>query len=234
MRQIKVDLRCGRCRVEPENIEHILFFCPFAKAVWFGSNLACLIPRDEGARFYHWVLNWGSLSALDKQTKKDFITLCTFVAWFIWCSRNDDLFGCKVSSPIEVLIGAKKACDEFLSATQQTSQVPLHNTNGVAIGLVTPTVNQVWCPPPHGFFKLHCDASFVPGKEFGGVGFLLRNHLGHPRFAVSSQHRFSCVIEGEAIAVREGLLEAISEGTYQMLVESDNRELISYLQDSSK
>ncbi|XP_043717887.1 uncharacterized protein LOC122665818 [Telopea speciosissima] len=72
------------------------------------------------------------------------------------------------------------------------------------------------------------------GKERGGIGFLLRNHLGQLRLAVSSHHRFSFVIEGEAIAVREGLLEAILEGTYCVMVESDNREFVSYHQDCSK
>ncbi|XP_043700410.1 uncharacterized protein LOC122651156 [Telopea speciosissima] len=51
---------------------------------------------------------------------------------------------------------------------------------------------------------------------------------------VSNPLSFDDVVIGEALAIREGLLEAISEGTLSVMVESDSLQVISYLQDPLK
>ncbi|XP_043714673.1 uncharacterized protein LOC122663026 [Telopea speciosissima] len=162
-RQIPVDNHCSRCGSAPETIEHILLYCPFARAVWFGSSLSAVILAD----------------VLGKSRYEEVTSHCSFIAWNLWCSRNDLLFGMKELTLAEVIVVARAACIEFLSTSNQKP-------------------------------------------------------LGQSRLAVSDKFNFTRILEGEAIAIREGLLEAISEGTYNLLLESDNQEIITYLKDTSK
>ncbi|XP_043718133.1 uncharacterized protein LOC122666088 [Telopea speciosissima] len=85
------------------------------------------------------------------------------------------------------------------------------------------------------------------GKEVGEVGRGKRWSKGHKERVVRSwipaiAPRLSSIIVivrlimagGEVLAIREGLLEAISEGTLSVMVESDNLTIVNYLLDPLK
>ncbi|XP_043693124.1 uncharacterized protein LOC122643575 [Telopea speciosissima] len=46
-RQMQVDLLCRRCGSCNESMDHILFECQYAKAVWFSSNLSYVVPSQD-------------------------------------------------------------------------------------------------------------------------------------------------------------------------------------------
>ncbi|XP_043725825.1 uncharacterized protein LOC122672410 [Telopea speciosissima] len=96
------------------------------------------------------------------------------------------------------------------------------------------TTHAAWFPSLPGAYKLNCDASFDPGSKSSGVGFLVRDHLDKSFIAISNPVTSNDILIGEALAIREGLLEAISEGTLSITVESDNLGIISCLMYPSK
>ncbi|XP_043717963.1 uncharacterized protein LOC122665896 [Telopea speciosissima] len=216
----------SRCGDHEETVDHILLKCTFVRAIWFGCNLNSLLARGgNNLSLYQFIQTWSSLSNRGKTTFKEVTALCCFVLWYLWTSRNDLLFGGKVCSGEEVIQAAHKACKEFLEASskselsQASARVPTHS---------------IWSPPLLGAFKLNCDASFDPGLKRSGIGFVIRDHLGRSCIAISNPTTFSDILVGEAMAIREGLLEAISEGTLSITVESNNLVIISYLLNPSK
>ncbi|XP_043716390.1 uncharacterized protein LOC122664553 [Telopea speciosissima] len=139
---------------------------------------------------------------------------------YLWSARNDLLFNKKAWTPNEVLLAASAACMEFLKA-RRSSQAPPRPAR--------PLSDQIWRCPPSGKVKLNGHASLCKERNKCGIGFLIRDHLGRCIVAVSDPVPFSKVVVGEAIAIQQGLLEAISEGTLSIIVESDSLEVITAL-----
>ncbi|XP_043721138.1 uncharacterized protein LOC122668666 [Telopea speciosissima] len=100
--------------------------------------------------------------------------------------------------------------------------------------MVRPPVSRTWALPPSGYSKLNCDASYSKERNCSGIGFLLRDHLGHCQLAVFDPIHFAEVVVGEAEAIRQGVLEVISEGAMRIKVESDNQEVVTGLQYSER
>ncbi|XP_043702580.1 uncharacterized protein LOC122652786 [Telopea speciosissima] len=224
-RQVPVDTCCRRCGAHEESIDHILLKCTFARVVWFGCNLHPLLSLGDNFHLYQFLQAWISLADWGKSTFKEVTALCCFVLWYLWTSRNDLLFSGKVWTGEELIQAAKRVCDEFFKATSiaHPSQAPSRVPGQVS-----------WLPPLPGSFKLNCDVSLDPGTKRSGVGFVIRDHVSRCCIAVSNPTPFNEILVGEAMAIREGLLEAISEGTLSITVESDNLGIISSLLNPSK
>ncbi|XP_043700300.1 uncharacterized protein LOC122651022 [Telopea speciosissima] len=97
----------------------------------------------------------------------------------------------------------------------------------------TPIVS-TWTAPPLGSFKLNCDVSWNPRNNRSGLGFLIQNHLSETQVAISIPSMFNDILVGEEMAIRDGLLEALSEGSYTLVVGTDNQDDIFYLRDFTK
>ncbi|XP_043700354.1 uncharacterized protein LOC122651083 [Telopea speciosissima] len=101
---------------------------------------------------------------------------------------------------------------------------------GICVTISSSLQPPLWNPPPPSVYKLNCDASIIKDKQLGGLGFLIRDHLGACKIvAVSNPIACDNVLIDKAMAIKEGLLEAISEGAYSLIVESDNMEVILFL-----
>ncbi|XP_043718124.1 uncharacterized protein LOC122666080 [Telopea speciosissima] len=118
--------------------------------------------------------------------------------------RNNRVFKTKDWSPIEVISTAERAFLEFQSA------------------------------PPLGFIKVNCDAANTQGDTAGGLGIIFRDHNGRPLKALSISQVVSSAIPGEALAIREALMQARELGITNLLVESDNKEIISFIEDPNR
>lgn len=90
--------QCARCDQE-ENDIHIFFTCLFAKAAWFSE------PWNIRSEFF--VQNFGSIPAIiqalltSNHPHASLNNIITFL-WCIWKFRNDNLFGRKSNSPMQV------------------------------------------------------------------------------------------------------------------------------------
>ncbi|XP_042504683.1 uncharacterized protein LOC122081683 [Macadamia integrifolia] len=193
--------------------------------MWHGSSVTYVVPADNNDPLYKWIQGWAALKSYGKKVAREVVSQCTFIAWHIWKARNDYIFATKVWSPMEVVAAAHRAWSKYISTPKDQQE----------FNISPPFLRaSVLASPPPNFHRLRCDASLNLSGERGGIGFLLCNWLGHPKVAVSNPVKFSTILVGEAIAIKEGLMEAISEGVHKLHLESDNQQLISYLQDFSQ
>ncbi|XP_058201480.1 uncharacterized protein LOC131316197 [Rhododendron vialii] len=79
---------CSICDHESESIEHLLFHCPWSRAVWFGSGKSYWVLRNERVTADKWMedLLCGDLA---KETTKEDIGCIFQLCWAIWKSRNN-------------------------------------------------------------------------------------------------------------------------------------------------
>ncbi|XP_043692799.1 uncharacterized protein LOC122643218 [Telopea speciosissima] len=227
-RQISIDPQCHRCGASPETTTHILIECSFAQAAWFACplsvNLSTTAPNipDISA----WISHLLDISKRDKAQGRWVQGLSSFMCWYIWRARNESLHNGTVISPMDVLALASKAFHEFLSASESGKVCSPSSAPLVDLSIK-------WTPPPAGFLNLNCDASLQQDNPLGGLGCVISNSAGKPILACSYPASFSTIAQGEALAIRIGLMHAIPEGIDRLIVESDNKAIIHLLADPS-
>lgn len=87
---------CLVCGLENEYVMHVLFFCPFATATWFASQLALRVD--------YLPLNFTRtlLTMADNLNGEEMIMFANTL-WCIWKARNEAVFAAKKPSPREIL-----------------------------------------------------------------------------------------------------------------------------------
>ncbi|KAL4332119.1 hypothetical protein GQ457_07G022500 [Hibiscus cannabinus] len=217
----KVDWKVLRCGENSESLEHILFFCPFAQAVWKASRISYCPDRIGFPGFSSW---WFKLCKLAfKGNFGDGLNLLAYLCWHIWKARNAFTFSGIISDPVETWLCAEASFLEFANSVYKTKE------NNVKDHVPTPQ----WTPPPLGSIKINCDASFDVGSSLASAAAILRDNKGHLIGGISKCFRASSAGMAEAIALRLGMTQALKEGFSSIVMESDNAGLISRLQSLS-
>lgn len=93
---------CGRrrfrgplCEVENETIEHMLLFCEWTRAIWFGLQLHEVLNRARTTSIHEWLgERFKEFEDVQGFEFKEFarISLCCAL-WSIWKGRNQAVFG---------------------------------------------------------------------------------------------------------------------------------------------
>ncbi|XP_043693618.1 uncharacterized protein LOC122644075 [Telopea speciosissima] len=227
IRHVNIDPQCMRCGVSVESPDHTILHCPFAKVVWFGSPLLFRVPDKEEFSLQNWIEGWLEWRKVGKKQFRELSGLCSFLAWLLWLARNAYVRGQRKMSLEEVIQAGIKAHCGYLGCLKES--VVLQE------GL-TPPVQQsevVWTTPTQPFHSICTDALWSPDHKRGGLGVVIKNYRGELIFAKLDPSKFDSMIIGEALAIRLGLLEAISEGLEFIKVESDNQQVINYLNAST-
>ncbi|KAL4379350.1 hypothetical protein GQ457_02G009300 [Hibiscus cannabinus] len=210
--------RCGDC---VENMEHTLFFCPFALTVWKCSGFGYEPTSIGFPGFGKW---WKKLSSLNKDgVFSDGLNLLAILCWNIWKSRNSFVFSSLMESPIEVWNRAFEAYEEFSpllnsNLTQQSFSLPQDLSN---------SASQFWTKPPLGVLKVNCDAAFDRSIGSAAIACVVRDDSGCIIKGEICSFPSRSVSAAEAIAIRKGVLMAISEGWEKVIFESDNIGVIN-------
>ncbi|XP_043717749.1 uncharacterized protein LOC122665663 [Telopea speciosissima] len=224
---MNVDPHCSRCGASVESPDHIILHCPFTKAAWFGSLLAFRVPADDQFSIQDWIEGWHEWGKVGKKRFKELSCYCTFLAWSLWLARNALMMGRAKMKPQEVLQAAATAYHEFLnclSPPHSQDRRPNPMTSSIA----------AWQPPQRPFILLTTDASWSSDQKVCGLGIILRDSHGALVFAKTEINSFDSIVLGEALAIRLGLLEAISEDVQFLKVESNNQQVISYINNKNK
>ncbi|KAJ4955772.1 hypothetical protein NE237_012555 [Protea cynaroides] len=87
----------------------------------------------------------------------------------------------------------------------------------------------LWCPPPSGYFKINTGAALCPRTKKSGTGFIFRDTAGQCLLTASQLVPFLSSTLGEALAVRASVYVALSYGMDNLIVESDNLEVVKLL-----
>ncbi|KAJ4981823.1 hypothetical protein NE237_032660 [Protea cynaroides] len=86
-----------------------------------------------------------------------------------------------------------------------------------------------WLPPMAGYIKINVDAAVKKDLTAQGIGFIIKNADGANLLAVLQRADFPSVVAGEALAIRQGLKEAISMGFQSIVMESDCLEVVQLI-----
>ncbi|XP_043717635.1 uncharacterized protein LOC122665544 [Telopea speciosissima] len=228
-RQINIDSSCSRCGAHSELGDHILFDYPFARSVWFGSPLQFHPPVD-GPCLKDWIQSWNIWFKQDKKIATESLSRASFICWYLWCVRNDQVFNGKVWTPLDVLHTAEMAYQEFFNAALKSNAL---SETGVIGSMPGSRFNgSQWSPPPVGVVKVDCDAAFIKDTAKGGLGVIFRDHTGAVLRARSIPIMLSSVIHGEIMAIRSALLLALDLGYKNLVVVSDSRDAILFIEGS--
>ncbi|CAL5410715.1 unnamed protein product [Camellia sinensis] len=106
------------CRKDDESVEHLLFECPWTKAVWFGGSLNMRVNPDSITNVTRWtndLLQGGN----SKTESKRIISSAATIAWFIWKSRNDFI------QRATFLTGSAQTCKASSAAQAEAHSVRL-------------------------------------------------------------------------------------------------------------
>ncbi|CAA0817639.1 Unknown protein [Striga hermonthica] len=94
-RKVTAEPYCHRCKADfSETIEHILFLCPKARQVWFGSYFGYKIRAEQFDTLDRWLEQIFTLKEIPASEKKEILTKIAFICWNLWksrCRENDTI-----------------------------------------------------------------------------------------------------------------------------------------------
>ncbi|QHN83347.1 Putative ribonuclease H protein [Arachis hypogaea] len=152
-RGLALSSTCHRCQNGSESILHCLRECPSAKEVW---NLLGLY--SDNSNLHDW---------LYRGARSENVFLFFSTIWWIWRSRNHDLFNIDDSwSASKVVTLIRSSVREF------------HTIFAMHQSLSPPSLCLHWVPPPVYSVKLNCDASWFAPSGYAGFGCIIRNPDG--------------------------------------------------------
>ncbi|KAL5753071.1 hypothetical protein ACOSQ2_023578 [Xanthoceras sorbifolium] len=97
-----------------------------------------------------------------------------------------------------------------------------------------PRTPLVWIPPHVSVFKLNVDASLASNSGVVGLGFVIRDNVGHVRVAGSlKMNTFLSPLLDEAMALLQEVRAVLRLGFCPILVESDAIGVVNVLKDGS-
>ncbi|KAL4304565.1 hypothetical protein GQ457_10G010000 [Hibiscus cannabinus] len=209
---------CSRCEHASESIEHVLLFCPFAQAIWRASNFSCTPILEGFPGFTKWW--WRIYNSSFKNANQNCMVLIAFLCWNIWKARNKWVFQGIKNDPIEVWQEAAHAAEEFTLSSMLCNPTPeSHNSE----------VSHSWMPPPPGFVKINCDAAFLSPSKEASIAVIIRDYSGKVVGGATKLVHALSIAAAEAFACRLGVFTADREGWQNIIIESDNKGVISRL-----
>ncbi|XP_013623801.1 PREDICTED: uncharacterized protein LOC106329670 [Brassica oleracea var. oleracea] len=181
-RGMKIDKRCQTCGAEVESINHLLFYCSFARLVWANSN----IPHPRGGYDPDSVYaNFNSLLALNDNRRVDAVRKrkWPWILWHLWKRRNEVNFQGRCFSATDLVQKATQDADEWFAA-QTVEEEWQRKENPIKT-----TTKKNWTPPEQGWNKCNIGVEYDRSNGLVGGGWVLRNERGvvlcHSRRAFS-------------------------------------------------
>ncbi|XP_015966728.1 uncharacterized protein LOC107490459 [Arachis duranensis] len=153
-RGLALSSTCHRCQNGSKSILHCLRECPSAKEVW---NLLGLY--SDNSDLHDW---------LYRGARSGDIFLFFLTIWWIWRSRNHDLF-----INIDDSWSANKVVSLIRSSIRE-----FHTIFAMHQSLSPPSLCLHWVPPPVHSVKLNCDASYFVPLGYARFGCIIRNPDG--------------------------------------------------------
>nr|XP_027101192.1 uncharacterized protein LOC113720678 [Coffea arabica]XP_027115614.1 uncharacterized protein LOC113733445 [Coffea arabica] len=214
----KGDHMCRCCGEHTETLEHLLFFCDHAKAIWEVAPVSWEGLETYRYKFWHW---WEELKdAVKGKMGQERIGVTVNLLWQIWKSRNARQFEAKARDPMGVV---QKAIGEW----REFQEVQMEEKDLVRVrgeGKVEPGA---WQEPGEAWVKINSDAAVQQDKEKAGWGLVARDWQKEVvgAWAVPGSSCSTPKME-EALALRAAMLVAKQQGWRRVEFESDCKYVI--------
>ncbi|KAJ4955003.1 hypothetical protein NE237_011786 [Protea cynaroides] len=179
---IPVELMCRRCGKEVETIEHVLLYCSFASAAWFGSRYSFLVPQSNNLKFHQWLQSLSFIPLVSKAESRLVFSYAAFMCWRLRMARNNLYFENIDCLPSDVITRVERSWIEFHGALSRPLGKPVMADS---FAVSHSTVITTWSLPLTGFIKLNGDAAASDILGTQGLSFILRYSVGSPLRAVS-------------------------------------------------
>ncbi|KAH9696701.1 rnase h domain-containing protein [Citrus sinensis] len=195
-----------------EDAFHALVGCRAARKVWklieFYKDIKLLAHQDM----------LSVLQELAGKRKKDDLGLIIPVCWAIWYARNKVVNEGKQEDPQITTARAAATVKSYLRIKCPNVQgVPSQHNNN----------QQVWNPPPTGWYKVNMDAAIQMENSKAGLGVVIRDTSGKILAAAIQITGFrgdvACM---EAEAVLFGIQVACQAKCDPIIIESDSLEVV--------
>lgn len=209
-RGMNIDPICTCCGLEQETMEHIFRDCNWTSFFWRACPLR-IVPPPNSDRIT--LREW--LAACTRNKSADYLELFSALLWSVWKARNLREFKSKQLSHTDCFLLAQNMLVDFQNANRNPS-----------LPACAPSRPSCWLRPAEGQVKLNSDAS-ISSAGNAGLGGALRNHNAELiKFFALPQPNCIDVELAEALACLQGIRIARDEGFRNLIVESDNQNLI--------
>ncbi|XP_038978695.1 uncharacterized protein LOC120109032 [Phoenix dactylifera] len=162
--------------------------------------------------------------------------LMAYLSYHIWLDRNAGLFEGSRLSPRRVVDRAALYAREVIAATVRFFSGIVRDTWGTLHAASAPQFALVsWVPPPLDYLKVNFDGSRSVDGAAGGVGFVIRDHLGRLIAAGGRRTPGLTVVGAELQAAWEGISYAWQVlGVERVCLEGDSSVVIDWLRGADR
>lgn len=215
-RNIIADTVCPICLQSPENEVHVLWDCPATQDVWARSWTKlqkCPLGQQDVLQLFDYLMH---------RLEPEEMELFLVQAWILWNQRNCVLHGGELKDPGWLNTRAEEWLEESAQVQEQLAVTP-RETRG-----------NVWCPPPHPFFKMNFDVAIFKERGRLGFGAVIWNEHGEVMAALSAiGPSVSGSEEAETLACRKAMVFAVDAGFTELIIEGDSINVMKALSSSS-
>ncbi|WOK98349.1 hypothetical protein Cni_G07060 [Canna indica] len=135
--------------------------------------------------------------------------------WYIWHARN--LLVHEVRQHIPSIL-----VTQILAFTEAYFSKMNPKGNSISKSILVK-----WNPPPFGFYKINCDASFI--VDDGGLGVVVRSDNGYYSFVLSCYEIGNSALHLEAMAIKKCLTFALEQNFPYFHIETDSKIMVDVL-----
>lgn len=171
-RGMKVDDRCQLCGFEGEDINHVLFSCPFARHVWALANIPSPRHGFHHSSIFENVNFLFGVTKLQRGGDMEFKRAWPWVLWNLWKCRNGLLFEGKRWLPSEIACkGFGKSGEWYLAQIvekeMESKQITCRASNKIR-----------WSPPPDQWLTCNFASDWNKTTKSLGAAWVVRNDRG--------------------------------------------------------
>ncbi|QHN86859.1 RNA-directed DNA polymerase [Arachis hypogaea] len=145
--------------------------------------------------------------------------------WWIWCSRNNEIFHLHEHWTTDKVIGMALSLEKELRNIFELQRLSIPST-----------ISGSWIPPSVGTFMINCDASYPGSGARVGFACVSRDWKGRWQRGCLGIIESRSILQGELFAIWRGFLLAWDSGQRDIICETDCVEaftIVNNLQDCS-
>lgn len=204
---------------------HIFFQCPFAIEVWKLLPLHRVVHLPTDCYFKKAVVACRNIVCLPPSGVTT--AILPWVCWALWSARNTHIFEKRILTPTEIATKAVRLAREWINA-QPHKEIEQRGVPTLSGAIRSGSVREL-VP------TCKSDAAFNQQSNRAGLAWIIYDASGEPlRQGSSSQELVASPLVAEALALRAGIVSAVSLELPKLRMLSDNVTLIRAINNDAQ